>query len=161
MRKSLGVINSMKDVKQQLNRLLTQLESGGRRITPQRMIVCEALLAHGSHPTATQLWQRVHTAHPSISQATVYNTIAVLEELRLVQKLEIAGDEHAHYDINIEPHVNAFCTRCGRITDVFTDTLEALLVLVAHRSSYHLAPGSGVIVYGICAECQDRTATLK
>jgi len=148
----------MKDVKPQLYRLLTQLESAGRRITPQRMIVCEALLAHGSHPTATQVWQRVHETHPSISQATVYNTITVLEELRLVQKLEITGDEHAHYDINIEPHVNAFCTRCGRITDVFTDTLEALLVLVAHRSRYQLSPDSGVIVYGICDVCQAKTA---
>jgi Fur family peroxide stress response transcriptional regulator len=152
------MIDSMKDVKQQLNRLLTQLESAGRRITPQRITVCEALLAHGSHPTVTQVWQHVHETHPSISQATVYNTITMLEELRLVQKLEITGDEHAHYDVNIEPHVNAFCTRCGQISDVFTDTLEALLVLVAHRSHYQLAPGSGVIVYGICGVCQAKIA---
>jgi Fur family transcriptional regulator, peroxide stress response regulator len=147
----------MQDLGQQLNRVLTQLESAGRRITPQRVIVCEVLLAHGRHPTVTQVWQRVHEAHPSISQATVYNTITALEELRLVQKLEIAGDEHAHYDINIAPHVNAFCTRCGQITDVFTDTLEALLVLVEHRSRYQLAPGSGVIVYGICEACQAKS----
>jgi Fur family peroxide stress response transcriptional regulator len=147
----------MKDLKQQLNRVLTQMESAGRRITPQRIIVCEALLAHGSHPTVTQVWQRVREAHPSISQATVYNTITALEELQLVQKLEIAGDEHAHYDITIAPHVNAFCTRCGRITDVFTDTLEALLVLVEHRSRYQIASGSGVIVYGICSACQAKT----
>jgi len=151
----------MRDVKQQLERLLAQMEAGGRRITPQRAVVCEALLAQGGHPTATQLWQRVHEAHPSISQATVYNTIAALEELRLIQKLEIAGDEHAHYDLAIDPHVNIVCTRCGRIADVYTDTLEALLVLVAHRSGYDLTPGSGVIVYGACTACRAAAAAPK
>ena len=137
-----------------LNRLLAQLEAGGRRITPQRVVVCEALLAHDDHPTASEVWRRIHATHPSISQATVYNTIAALEELRLVQKLEIAGDEHTHYDVHIEPHVNAVCTQCGRIADVYTDTLEALLGLVANRSGYQLSPGSGVIVYGVCPACQ-------
>src|SRR6185295_3904918 len=95
-----------------------------------------------------------HAARPSISQATVYNTITALEELGLIRKLDIAGDEHAHYDLHVEPHVNIVCTRCGRITDVYTDTLEALLGLVAARSGYQLAPGDGVIVYGLCTPCQ-------
>jgi Fur family peroxide stress response transcriptional regulator len=96
----------------------------------------------------------VHAAHPTISQATVYNTIAALEELRLVQRLEIVGDEHAHYDVRVEPHVNVVCTRCGRIADVHTDTLEALLGLVANRSGYQIAPDSSLIVYGTCAACR-------
>ena len=144
-----------------LNRLLAQLEAHGRRVTPQRAAVCEALLAHKGHPTVTEIWQSVHAAHPSISQATVYNTITVLEELRLVQKLEIAGDEHTHYDVGGEPHVNAVCTNCGMITDVYTDTLEALLGLVANRSGYQLMPGSGVIVYGSCAQCRRASARPK
>lgn len=143
----------MDDTKRQLDRMLAQFERGGRRITRQRAAVCEALLAQGGHPTATQLWQRVHAAHPSISQATVYNTIAALEDLRLIQKLEIAGDEHAHYDAAGSPHVNVVCTRCGQIADVYTDTLEALLSLVGHRSGYDLALDASVIVYGVCAAC--------
>lgn len=137
-----------------LNQLLAQLEAAGKRVTSQRVAVCAALLAHGGHPTVAEIWQRVHAAHPSISQATVYNTIAVLEEQRLIQKLEIAGDEHAHYDLDVVPHVNAVCTRCGRIADVYTDTLEALLGLVAVRSGYALDSREGMLVYGTCAECR-------
>ena len=136
-----------------LNGLLARLETAGRRITQQRTAVCEALLEHGDHPTASEIWQRVHTAHPSISQATVYNTISALEQLQLIHRLEIAGDEHAHYDVDVEPHVNVVCTRCGRIVDVYTDTLEALLGLVANRSGYRIELNSGMIVYGICAAC--------
>jgi Fur family transcriptional regulator, peroxide stress response regulator len=138
----------------QLNQLLARLEGGGRRVTPQRVAVCEALLAHGGHPTASEIWLRVRSAHPSISQATVYNTIAALEDLGLIKRMEIAGDEHTHYDLDVAPHVNAVCRRCGQIVDVYTDTLEALLGLVAARSGYGLDPREGVIVYGLCSECR-------
>ena len=138
----------------QLDHLLSKIEAAGRKVTPQRVAVCKALLAHSGHPTAGQIWEIIHKPHPSISQATVYNTIAALEELRLIKRLEIAGDEHTHYDLDLVPHVNAVCKRCGRIDDVYTDTLEALLGLVAARSGYALDAREGVIVYGLCGACQ-------
>jgi Fur family transcriptional regulator, peroxide stress response regulator len=144
----------LESIHPKLGQMLTQLEAADKRVTPQRIAICEALLAHGDHPTIAEIWQRVRAAHPSISHATVYNTIAVLEEQRLIQKLEIAGDEHAHYDLNIVPHVNTVCTRCGRITDVYTDTLEALLGLVAARSGYTLDASAGMLAYGLCADCR-------
>lgn len=144
----------MNQLSSKLNRLLGQLEASGRRVTTQRIAVCEALLAHGGHPTAAEVYQRVHTAHPAISKATVYNTLSALEQLSLIHLLHLVGDDHAHYDLGVEPHVNAVCTRCGRITDIHTDTLEALLGLVAMRSGYQLSPSEGVIVYGLCSECE-------
>jgi Fur family peroxide stress response transcriptional regulator len=137
-----------------LNQLLDRIEAAGRKITPQRVAVCAALLAQRGHPTAGQVWRSVYKAHPSISQATVYNTIAALEELGLIKRLEIAGDEHTHYDLDLAPHVNAVCKHCGRIDDVYTDTLEALLGLVAARSRYQVDSGKGVVVYGMCPTCK-------
>jgi Fur family peroxide stress response transcriptional regulator len=136
-----------------LDSLLAQLEASGRRVTHQRAAVCEALLAHGGHPTASEIWRRVQAAHPSVSQATVYNTLSALEELQLIRALHIVGDEHTHYDVRAQPHVNVVCTRCGQIADVQTDTLEALLGLVASRSGYRLNLRDGVIVYGLCPAC--------
>ena len=150
----------MNQLPSKLNRLLGQLEASGRRITTQRIAVCEALLAHGAHPTVAEVYQRVHASHPAISQATVYNTLSTLEELGLIRLLHIVGDDHAHVDLGVEPHVNAVCTRCGRITDIHTDTLEALLGLVAMRSGYLLSPGEGVIVYGLCPSCAAPVAEL-
>src|SRR3954468_10664099 len=112
----------MQHISNGLSHLLARLEAHGRRVTHQRSAVCQALLAHGGHPTATEIWRSAHALWPSTSQATVYNTIATLEELRLIHKLEIAGDEHTHYDMDTAPHVHAACTRCGRIADVYTDT---------------------------------------
>ena len=145
--------NSVTSTTYQLNSLLAKLEAGGKRATAQRAAVCEALLAHPGHPTAAEIWGRVQSLHPSISQATVYNTLAALEDLQLIRALDIVGDEHTHYDLCVDPHVNVVCTVCGRIADVHTDTLEALLGLVASRTGYRLAPQDGVIVYGLCPDC--------
>lgn len=137
----------------QLNRLLAQLEARGKRVTAQRAAICEALVSAAAHPTAGEIWQLVQRSHPSISQATVYNTLAALEDLELIRPLGILGDEHTHYDLCVEPHVNVVCTVCGRIADVHTDTLEALLGLVSARTGYRLAPQEGVVAYGMCPDC--------
>lgn len=136
-----------------INHMLTRLEQSGRRVTPQRIAIVEALLEHGGHPTPMEVRERVRQKDPSISQATVYNTMLLLAELGLIRKLDIADDEHAHYDADVNPHVNVVCARCGQINDVHTDTLEALLGLVASRSGYQIAPG-GVTMYGLCAACR-------
>lgn len=133
--------------------MLAAVEQSGRRVTPQRVAVMEALLAHGGHPTPLEVRERVQQKNPSISQATVYNTMTLLAELDLIRKLDIADDEHAHYDADVTPHVNVVCTQCGQIDDVHTDTLEALLGLVASRSGYQIAPG-GVTMHGLCAACR-------
>ena len=137
----------------QRERLFAQLEQHGKRITPQRATVIEALLAHGGHPTPMEVRDLVWQKDASISQATVYNTITILAELDLIRKLNIADDEHTHYDVDVSPHVNVVCNRCGRINDVHTDTLEALLGLVATRSGYQIESG-GVTMYGLCDACQ-------
>jgi len=148
----------MATINPQLNSLLSKLEARGKRITAQRVAICEALLSHGGHPTTGEIWRRVQALHLSISQATVYNTLAALEELHLIRALDILGQDHTRYDLCVDPHVNVVCTQCGRIADVQTDTLEALLGLVAGRTGYQLAPQDGVIVYGLCPECANLQA---
>ena len=137
----------------QRERIFSQLEQHGKRVTPQRATVIEALLAHGGHPTPMEVRDLVWQKDSSISQATVYNTMVVLAELDVIRKLDIADDENTHYDVDVRPHVNVVCSRCGRIHDVHTDTLEALLGLVAARSGYQIESG-GVTVYGVCDNCR-------
>ncbi len=140
------------DITIRQNRILAQLERSGRRVTSQRQAIIAAMLAHGGHPTTMDIYDALQQQHPSISQATVYNTITMLEELGILHRLELADDEHTHYDLDTDPHVNVVCRTCGRITDVHTDTLEALMGLVSARSGYDVSR-EGVVVYGVCATC--------
>jgi Fur family peroxide stress response transcriptional regulator len=134
--------------------LLNQLEAAGKRSTPQRYAVCQALVEHGEHPTVAKVFERVRGTFPMISQATVYNTIDTLTELGLIHKLEIANDEHTHYDLDLTPHINMVCPRCGQITDVHNETVATLLGEVQQNSGHRLCRPFALVLYGVCPACQ-------
>lgn len=140
--------------RQKIEFLLSQLEAAGKRSTPQRHAVCQALVEHGGHPTVAEVFERVQTIFPMISQATVYNTIDTLQELGLVRQLDITNHEHTHYDLDLQPHINVVCTRCGVITDLYTESLDTLLIQVSQHSSYRIDAHSSLLVYGLCPSCQ-------
>jgi Fur family peroxide stress response transcriptional regulator len=136
-----------------LDNLLSGLEGAGRRATPQRQAICAALVEQGGHPSAAEVYERVRSHFPMISQATVYNTLETLRELGLVVQLDVGSAEHARSDLQTHPHLNIVCTRCGAIADLHTDTLDALLHQAARRTGYALDQ-SKALVYGLCPSCQ-------
>ena len=141
--------------------LLNQLEASGKRATPQRYAVCQALVEQGGHPTVADVFERVRGTFPMISQATVYNTIDTLKELGLVHQLEIANDEHTHYDLDLQPHINVVCTECGHIHDVHSHVIDALLAEVQRSSGYQLSQQNALVVYGVCPECQRQACRAR
>lgn len=144
-----------------IEHLLSRLEAAGKRSTPQRHAVCQALVEHGGHPTVADVFERVRTTFPMMSQATVYNTIYTLQELGLVHPLDIANDEHTHYDLDLTPHVNVVCTKCNTITDVHTHTIDTLLAEVRQRSGYQIDQHTALVVYGICSVCRANMRLLN
>lgn len=140
--------------------LLNELEAAGKRATPQRHAICQALVEHGGHPTVSEIFEQVREKVPMISQATVYNTIDTLHELGLVRRLDIANHDHTHYDLDVKPHINVVCRHCEYIADVSLDMLDDLLAQVAERTGCEIDAHAGLIVYGVCPECRAAGKTL-
>jgi Fur family peroxide stress response transcriptional regulator len=133
--------------------MLAALKRAGLRLTPQRRAICRALARSREHPTAQALYDQVLPDFPSLSRATVYNTLRALAEAGLVQELGAAGDGAIHYDADPSPHVNLICVRCHRVED-FTDALLTRIARqVAEDSGYQLR-GARVAYYGLCPRCQ-------
>jgi Fur family transcriptional regulator, peroxide stress response regulator len=145
-----------------IEHLMQELEAAGKRATPQRFAVCQALVEHGGHPTVADVFERVRQTVPMISQATVYNTVDTLEELGLIQRLDIANHGHVHYDLDVKPHVNVVCRHCEYIADVTIDALDHLLDEVSERTGSEIDRHAGLIVYGACPACRaaGKTAAL-
>ena len=127
------------------------LRQAGLRPTPQRLaIVGEVLLRH--HPTVAEVYDSVRREFPTIGLATVYNTLRSMTERGLVRELPF--NNATRFDVNITPHANLVCTRCGAIEDseACNDLLEELQRRVAGSASF--APESQrVDIYGTCAKC--------
>lgn len=134
-------------------RLAQRLKEAGLRLTPQRLAIYQTLVETDSHPTAQDLYERLDATMPSLSQATVYNTLQTLVEKGLVHELGDAGDGAIHYDADITPHINLVCTRCHRIDDYFQVPLDVLDEQVAAESGYQVQ-GARLVFYGLCPQCQ-------
>lgn len=129
------------------------LHQAGLRITPQRIAICEALTATDSHPTANEIFLSLKEKYPSISLATIYNTLDVLVGMGLVNTLGSIGDDKVHFDANLSPHINLACVRCHKIVDTTSEFIKQLDAEINRDSGFELF-GSRILYYGHCPECQ-------
>ncbi len=146
-------LNSSQPATNGVGRLTGTLKRAGLRLTAQRLAVCRALAGDRSHPTAQALYERIRPGFPSLSLATVYNTLQVLEGAGLIQRLGPVGDGAVHYDADLTPHVNLICTRCNRIDDLSEPALTDVAGRVAQASGYDLR-GAQATYSGLCPDCQ-------
>lgn len=133
------------------------LKEAGLRITPQRIAICELLIGDDRHPTASAIYGALRPRFPSLSLATVYNTLDRLVSLGLVNVLGDAGDDALHYDADTNPHINLACLSCSRIIDIPSRFVDRLESEVGSASGYKLL-GARLVYYGLCPDCQKKAA---
>jgi Fur family peroxide stress response transcriptional regulator len=93
--------------------------------------------------------------YPSLSLATVYNTLESLVQLGAINSLGSAGDDAMHFDADTGPHVNLACTNCHRVIDLPSQYVLSLENEVAANSGYQIL-GARVLYYGLCPDCQSQ-----
>ena len=133
--------------------LIQTLRHAGMRITHQRIAICRLLCETDDHPTAAKIYAHLKPQFPSLSLATVYNTLEVLVELGMVSALGHAGDDNVHYDADTTPHINLACLICHRVVDAGLPPVHNLSAEISQASGYKLL-GSRLMYYGICPACQ-------
>jgi Fur family peroxide stress response transcriptional regulator len=89
----------------------------GFKRTPQRLAILEYLYGNRSHPSADEIYRAVVKKNPSISFATVYNTLNTLVQAGAVRELTI-DPERRRYDPFTGVHHHAFCLSCGKVMDI-------------------------------------------
>src|SRR5215471_13319067 len=85
-------------------------------LTPQRQAVLRAIRASDEHPTASDVFSQARKWMPSISFATVYNSLRYLKEAGLIREINF-GDGASRYDRETDRHDHAICTGCGKLVD--------------------------------------------
>ena len=135
-------------------KMLHDLGRAGFKLTAQRMAIVKLFSAEESHPTAQELYERLRGAHPSISFATVYNTLDALANAGLSGTLRLGNA--ARFDPNTAPHHHAVCEECGAIMDIPAETMAPKPATVKRLQKQ--ARGFSVrsierIYRGVCASC--------
>jgi len=146
------IINCM-----ELETVARKLQSAGLRLTPQRLAIYRYLANTDTHPTAQAIFEELRPEYPSLSLATVYNTLETLVNLGIINALGSAGDDAVHFDGDLTPHVNLACVSCHRVIDLYSENVGQLENEVAARSGYQIL-GARVLYYGLCPRCAQQAA---
>jgi Fur family peroxide stress response transcriptional regulator len=101
---------------------ITVLRGVGLQPTPQRLAVARYVLDTTSHPTADEILEHARQECPTLSRATVYNTLARLTAARLVRPQAIK-EGVVVFDARLEKHHHFIDEETGEIHDVPWDAL--------------------------------------
>ena len=122
----------------------------GLKLTPQRIAILDYLDGNRTHPSAEDVYRAVLRKFPTMSFATVYNTLETLKSRGMIG--ELTGDPgKKRFDPNPRPHHHLICTGCRKIVDV--DAEYPLSVSDHDRAGFDIT-GNSIEFFGICPECK-------
>ncbi len=101
------------------------LRSHGITPTHQRMEIAHVLFARREHLSADQILALVNSRYAETSKATVYNTLKLFLEKKLIREL-VVDPARIVYDPNTEPHHHLYDVATGRLTDVPADNIRVV-----------------------------------
>jgi Fe2+ or Zn2+ uptake regulation protein len=132
--------------------LIAALRATGRRVTMPRLLVHRHLRAADRHVTAEQLYAELAEQVPSLSAATVYDTLDLLDELGLIRRVSTPRGATT-YDSRTDDHHHMICRACGRVEDLDAEVETAAAEKAAHAAGF--APAfAQLTVSGLCSDCR-------
>jgi Fur family transcriptional regulator, ferric uptake regulator len=134
------------------------LAQKGVRPTRARLEVLGELAREQDDVTAQALWRRLRERGDSgVGLATVYRTLALLNEKGVVDSLSHHGTEHCYRLCADTHHHHLLCSNCHRVVEVDECSLGDWLDEVSKRHGF-VATDHRVEIVGLCADCRPTSA---
>ena len=153
--------NSMdKQAKEDVRQILTAyLETNNRRKTPERFAILDAVYSMRGHFTLNELSNYLVAHNFRVSRATLYSTIKLFYELRLVIPHHLQEGTMYEACYKNGDHIHQICTVCGKVIEVKSP--ELMEVLDEIKLKRFRKNAFSLYIYGICSSCQARITRLK
>jgi len=133
------------------------LKKNNLKFTIQREVILETLYNSDEHLTPEGLHHLIQEKQPDLKTgiATVYRTLALLEESNVVTSLSF-GAQGKKYELGAkEHHDHLICTSCGKITEFVDEEIEKRQHSITDELGFKMSDHS-MQIYGICIECQEK-----
>ena len=128
--------------------LRNELQKKGIRPSYQRIKVLEYLQEADSHPTVDEIYRALSPEIPSLSKATIYNTLHTFTEAGLARVISI-DDVEMHYDSILVDHGHFKCESCGAIVNFAIDIEHIAIGGLKHFK----VTEKNVYFKGLCPDC--------
>jgi len=129
------------------------LQEKGYRLTPQRLMVIEALHSVDQHISAEEIYSQVRARYPYANISTIYRTLELLKELGLVTEIALGDGRVRYHPAEKGHHHHLVCQKCSRIIDLPELVLLPLEEALS-RDYQFKADLKHLGIFGLCAKCQ-------
>lgn len=120
---------------------MTDLEqrciNAGLKMTGPRKTILKVLGESIDHPSVEVVYERAKALDASISIATVYRTLNMLDELDLVTRHEFK-ENFSRYETNMDHHHHLIDLESGQVIEFQNAELEALKERIAKEMGFEL-----------------------
>ena len=118
------------------------------------MIVLETI-KFLKHPTAEQIYDKVHKSNPTISKSTVYRNLNVLLNNKTIKKIKVLNGPD-RFDYIDKEHYHVICNKCGKVFDFMYQFKQEELKTMVHNQTGVVTNIDSMTLYGICEECKSK-----
>lgn len=125
----------------------------GLKVTQQRLVILEQILAGRKHITAQEVYELVSQQAPEIGFATVYRFLRTLTENGFVTEVRMRGLPARYEWASKEHHDHLTCVECGKICEFENDQIEELQKKIARELGFELTDHI-LELYGRCSDCR-------
>jgi Fur family transcriptional regulator, ferric uptake regulator len=137
----------------------TDLRARGYRLTPQRQLVLQAVDVLG-HATPDDILTEVRRTATGVNISTVYRTLDLLEELKLVSHAHLGHGAPTYHLADRHQHMHLVCRDCDKVTE--TDVSIAAPFVESLRASHGFETDvKHFAIFGRCADCTSRNSAVS
>jgi len=128
------------------------LKENGLKATFQRMNILEVIDKCG-HMSVEDIYEEVIKVHPSLSLATIYKNIILMQENGILIEVPIAGKK-SKYELAKTDHMHLICTECGSVEDKSCFEMTDRIFHELTEEEHFRLNKRQVNLYGVCETCQ-------
>lgn len=131
---------------------MEKYRDSGLKLTPQRLAILEHLEGNKEHPSAEDIYKAVSKKFPTMSLATVYNTLETLKQRGMVKELTM-DPYKKRFDPQPAPHHHLLCVDCLKIIDIHAKFKISLPEV--EGVGFEII-GNHIEFYGRCSNCKNK-----